>query len=1281
MKTSKIRYLISSAVLAAAIVVGGVLAAGAATWTGASLTGSKLWSEPNNWDTFLVPTASESVTLTNRGSTNVLGAVDNIVAANTTVNGLSYLSKVSFISLTTNYHTTLIQPGVTLTIDRGTTAGSMMYIGDWDPLSHDNQYYYTVVGPGASLVAGNFSAPVTNQGLQVTATYRSAANHVGSLNLSGLDNFAFAGGYFWVGINGGNAVDIDRPAGRVFLARTNLIVLAGNEYDALSLGSFRVGESRGNTPLLPSLLELGQENTFYTPWLKIGGARNGSGSYMYFRSGLVNPTLKLRGSDGVSRLGTLRIADNSWSTASSTLSRGFVDLTGGTIDARVDTAFVGYSQGGTLATSSGGAEGALTWTAGTFDINTLSVGYQNGNNPGLASGTVNVLGPTARLVAGRIILGRDAGNAAGGGVGNLNIDGGTVEILTDLAEDVVSGSTVSSTVTITNNGTLNLQPEGDATPATATIDTLNFSGGTVTNGTLALTTINVFSPATAFTAYPGTVLNPGTVGAPATLAVNGGLALNGAKLTLDLASSGSLDQIAISAALSLSGVNSVEINLLNPVTPGNFTLMTYGSLTGTAGNLAVAGPIADSRYTVSFDTTAPNVSMNIGGSAANLLWSGGNNGNAWNIKTTANWNSGAEQFYTYDAVEFSDAGSSTPAVNLVGTLLPGGVTFSAASKDYTFAGTGKISGFFGLTLSGSSILTVLTTNDYKGTTDINNGTLVLGDGATADGALGSGAVNNSATLVFNPAGTPTNASVITGSGSVLKRGPGVTRLSGANTFTGPLTVEAGILQAGSSTALGSVSGTATINSGATLDLGGNTLAKPIMASGAGVNGAGAIINSGSAQSLRDVQLGADTTFGGASAWTIGSSAVNSTDPGLTAYGYKLSKVGGNQVKVNGLRSAPWDLQLGEVDVQQGVLSLYGIISLGSQTGKAITVRTNATLELGNYPANILTKTYSLDDGACLFVQGTNSAIDGSVTLGGKTAFDVLGARALSVNCPIGGTGPLVKGIGYHPSSSASTGTGALVLAAANTFTGDLRIETGSVVLTNSASVAAANIILAGGSLSTIYRTDSTLTLSSGQALKGSGSILGSVSSPIGSTIAPSATNGVLAITGALTLRGTTIMDLNRTGSATNSSRITVTGTLNCGGALVLTSSGQAFQAGDTFSLFGAGTLLNPFQTSAITWPSLASGLYWTNRISIDGKVAVAVSPEPATPPTLSVSVTNSHLFLQWPTDYTSYALQGQTNAIGVGLSTNWRTVTGTVGNQITIPLDPANGSVFYRLMR
>jgi hypothetical protein len=61
-------------------------------------------------------------------------------------------------------------------------------------------------------------------------------------------------------------------------------------------------------------------------------------------------------------------------------------------------------------------------------------------------------------------------------------------------------------------------------------------------------------------------------------------------------------------------------------------------------------------------------------------------------------------------------------------------------------------------------------------------------------------------------------------------------------------------------------------------------------------------------------------------------------------------------------------------------------------------------------------------------------------------------------------------------------------------------------------------------------------------------------------------------------------------------------------------------------------------------------------------------------------VTGANLVISWPADHTGWRLQSQTNALSVGLGTNWVDWIGSTGtNQMTIPLDPANGSVFFRL--
>jgi hypothetical protein len=72
----------------------------------------------------------------------------------------------------------------------------------------------------------------------------------------------------------------------------------------------------------------------------------------------------------------------------------------------------------------------------------------------------------------------------------------------------------------------------------------------------------------------------------------------------------------------------------------------------------------------------------------------------------------------------------------------------------------------------------------------------------------------------------------------------------------------------------------------------------------------------------------------------------------------------------------------------------------------------------------------------------------------------------------------------------------------------------------------------------------------------------------------------------------------------------------------------------------------------------------------------------ATNPTnITVQVASNTLKLSWPSDYTGWRLQVQTNDVTQGFGTNWVDVAGaTATNQMTIPINPASGSVFYRVV-
>jgi hypothetical protein len=57
------------------------------------------------------------------------------------------------------------------------------------------------------------------------------------------------------------------------------------------------------------------------------------------------------------------------------------------------------------------------------------------------------------------------------------------------------------------------------------------------------------------------------------------------------------------------------------------------------------------------------------------------------------------------------------------------------------------------------------------------------------------------------------------------------------------------------------------------------------------------------------------------------------------------------------------------------------------------------------------------------------------------------------------------------------------------------------------------------------------------------------------------------------------------------------------------------------------------------------------------------------------------LTLNWPFDHTGWRLEVQTNSPGIGVSTNWVTVTGSTNtNSVSFTINPTNGSVFYRMI-
>ena len=1274
------------ALLAGALILTAQQASAAAVaWSGAA--GDKLWSNALNWSA--KPTISDDVSFGNADNTTATSGPAGVFNSIVDVGYNSAIKSLRFTN-TSGFHNLRLTNNLSLT---NTAAVDSLFVGS-GLASSTQTVYATISGPAALTLTNTTGFFRVCQG-----TNAAGGAHTGkaTLDLSGLDTFSarVAGYYIAYAADSTDSVKWNRPCAAVLLAKTNYITAT----------THLLSEAYNNNGV-QSQEKLGQVNYFNVDTFKVG-SRKGLAS-MTFNTGWTSPTATFRNTAGTGRA-TWLIGTDDGATGSGATTAS-LDLSGGTVDALVGTMYVGQSQSYATSTETGDGTGVLILGAGTIDVNTLELGYQLGDGTyggqSVGKGTVTVrtngllkvnndLRLTRMLPANPALVSWDYA-----GTGSLIINNGTVTV----GGNVVDGGGTVTAITVTNNGILNMQPAGDLTPGTINVKNLTVGVGAVTNwSTLTTTNITILAPATEFAVYPGQTLVPLAPGVAGTLQVTGGLRLTNATLQYDLGDAGAdYDRIAVTGDLSLQGTNIVAVNSIGAFTDaGTYLLMTYGgALNGSALNLALSGTLLASRYAPVIDTSVTGlVNLTLGAAAGNLTWSGGQNGNTWDLTNTVNFNydgaggTNTEKFYNFDKVTF-DSTSTNNNVNLVGSLVP---TAIAVNSDYTFSGSGKLTGGVGLTLASSTLL-VLTTNDYTGATVVNFGTLQVGNGTTADGGLSLSAIqNNGSTLIFNAAATQNVAGVISSYGNVTKRGPGLTRLDGANTFSGNVIVEAGTIMAGSPKAFGDATGTTTINSGATLDIAGQNLSpEKFYVVGAGVGGKGAVVNNGAGQAdaLALITMTGDTTLGG-SGGRMDINNVSGTPGGLLSSpaGSKLTKVGVNAVSLfnnYGLTAgaaALFDTQIGDIEVKEGVLRVQCGTVLGDPA-KTITVRSNATFQLDNlWAANVVNKVVVLDDGAGMY--GTRSGaydyFGGPITLNGTNSFDVISGAYLILTNEISGTGSLVKNIGYHPGSpETSTGTGTLILSGSNSFTGDFKIQTGTVILTNSASVTkAANIVVAGGTLNAGYRTDATLTLATGQSLKGNGTVTGKLSAPINTTVAPGTTTtaATLTLSGNTTLRGTNLMDITKSGATLTADKLAVTGTLDLGGTLTVTlTSNTNLATSDKFTLFTATTFANGF--TMVNLPVI-SGVIWTNKTAIDGTIQVLYA-EPTVHPTLTNSVVGNQLSLSWPTNYLSYVLQGQTNPVTVGLLNDpaaWGAVPGVSGNQVTLPIDPANGTVFFRLLQ
>lgn len=593
-------------------------------------------------------------------------------------------------------------------------------------------------------------------------------------------------------------------------------------------------------------------------------------------------------------------------------------------------------------------------------------------------------------------------------------------------------------------------------------------------------------------------------------------------------------------------------------------------------------------------------------------------------------NGGAERAIQVDAgrtVEFSGLVTSPDDAGLTKTGW-GTLVLSNAANDY--AGVTTITQS---SAAGNSTLSVNALSNGGvasgiGAASSDSANLVMSNGARLQYTGGTVAIDRGFTLaagqggidVSNAGTTLTVGGVATGAGSFFKDGAGTLILSGTNSYAGDTTVNAGILRAGSARAFGAGGRFMTVNSGATLDLGGFNIGVAAVIGGGLIDLGGRTLTTGGGGGIftgRITGTGGYTRTGG---FTQTLSGCNNDYTGVTTIGGALSidcianggqasGIGASSAAASNLSFAGGTLvytgasastDRGFAMTGNGNLHVFdagttlefsgnitgagqlnkdgaGTLLLSGTNNTTGNVRViNGTVRAGSTTA-LRSGWVSLDDtaGVLLDLDGYDNTVLyllGGGTTGGHITLDTAtltisngGGAGVIYGGVISGSGGLVKnGNGYQQLSGCSSSYGGTTVINGGTLAVDCLGDGGANSSIGSSSTAASNLVLSGGTLryvGTGGATNRQFTLGASTASKldasGTGAIAFTHAGPL--TFASANTAQTLTLGGTSTANN--ILAAQITNNGTGATRLTKTDA----GTWILTNPGSTYTGITTIS--------------------------------------------------------------------------------------------------------------------
>lgn len=806
---------------------------------------------------------------------------------------------------------------------------------------------------------------------------------------------------------------------------------------------------------------------------------------------------------------------------------------------------------------------------GTGTTNLTGIVSGTGSVTKIETGTLNVTGNNTysggtTLTAGTLSVGHN--NALG--TGTVTLNGGT------LASS--ASNTIANTLTLQGNANLtNLTTSGTLTQTGGNY-TLGLTNATQ-SGNLALSDNNTARTLTTqvdsgTSTISGIISNGGTGAGSLTKTGSGELVLSGANtytgtttITDGAVTLGASDRLSnstnvaidASGTLNLAG-HSERINNLT-ATAGGATL-DFGSSSG-ANTFVFAtyaappsGVLVVNNWEDGLDTFATTVAsqdvstiyisgygvaQQAGSTTSTLYGSAylltpvtatekewdGSSSSTWS--TNNNWTSSGEPSASQIAL-FGDLGLGRTTVTLDASYTIAGIKFDTdATSSYTLGQSGSRT----LTLSGA--VPYIQQQSAVNQT-IGGFALRLNANTVAD-------ITGAGNLTINSAITQTG-----GTRSLIRdgSGSGILILNGANTFSGGLFLNQGIVRAGNNAALGT--GAATISDGATLQLsGGITATNAITVAGQGVSGAGAIQTVNGSNTLSGaITLSNNTTFAADTSTTLTASGpISGSGKNLTLQGAGNINLSGaittgtgtltsNSTGTVTLSGTTANTYTGTTTVNSGTLvlnktagvnAIAGNVVVGDGTGTD-TLRLGANNQIAN-TANV-----TLNAGAVFDVNGKTETIgnlissvsSSSVTLGTSGNLTVTVTNANNNNYAgtfTGTTATLNK-----------AGTGTLTLTNASTgLAGTTNVNAGTLSLQNSQALGTTNVNVSSGAKVALQ---GNVTLANNFSINGLGT--GGSDGAIENTSGTNTLTGTVALAGDSRIRSTTgTLNLNNTISGTN----------------------------------------------------------------------------------------------------------------------------------------------------